>query len=402
MRLQFNFKYFVFLLVNIFALYNLIPFPLNVVINSFLCFLIVVIDKSFCKKLGIKFYFWLLCTITITFISLMFLMFKGLYFGLEKNLKAIVIGAYNFFYIFILYVEYSDLDFDFNIKFIFIFQLIVEGISFIRYINTYTVHRFHGTFPEPVVMGFWCGVCFFIVLLQFESKWKYIIALFLIYILYFHCKAKFALLAFPLAIFFALFYRITVSKRQNILLVLIFIVIIGLYALNSTYIIIKYLTFIKNHIEINATNTFVTRFFYLLEALQNLFINPFGVGFGLEYELYYPYFQPYIEIANNVGVDTSEISQYINPNTIIEKESISIISGHFGMVGILIYLAYFLKIRRQICKRKFLVNALMLYVFFESFFCITFYGNLVFIYAKIAINKYLNTSKIQPKGCYLC
>ena len=387
-------KYFILFLVTLESLFNIIPFPFYLIVNTFLCALLVYVDSSFFKKLTYNFYLWFFFTIAITFLTFVFLIFTHIEYGIDKNIKAIVIGLYNFFYIFILYVEYSDIEFNNNVKLIFGFQIVVEIMYFFSYLKSTRISRFHGSFPEPVVMGFWLGVCFFIVLLQFKTKFKHLVALLLLYILYFHSKAKFALLCFPLALLLSIPCKVKKSKPFFYYLLFSFVcILICLYAFFSNYIISLYFKLIRKFFDFDSTNTFVTRFFYLFSSLKSVVTNPFGTGFGLEYEYYYPYFDWYIELANNCNVDTSELIHYVDPNTIVEKDSISVITGHFGLFGLLFYLYNIIKLESKVVRNKYLVYCLIIFVFLESCVCITFYGNLMFVFAQICVNSFTNNKK---------
>lgn len=384
-----NLRYFIFSFFTIDYVFGLIPFPFSVLINTFLCFLLFYNNKALHKHLNKKFIYWLLFSFAITFITFFYLIQKGLNYELDKNMKSIVVNFYNIFFTIFLYIEFGECEFNTKIKRLFILQLCIELLSFMFYINTPTTHRFKGTFVEPVVMGFWLGIAIFILLLNFRTKIKYILVFILIYILYFFCKAKFAMIALPLALVFAFTYKLKKGKYERIILLFIFLFFLLFFSIFIDQITEIFFIQISKRIPLNATNTFTTRFFYFFSALKNTFLRPFGYGFGLEYEYYYSFFEPYISLANKFHLDTSELMNYINPDTIIEKESISVIVGHFGLIGFIIYLNSFFKIQARINKKKYLSNALLLFVFLESCITMHFYVNILFIYAKIALNPFL-------------
>ena len=398
-----DFKYFIFFFFTIDYLFSIIPFPLNIAINTILCLLLFYNNKSIHEHLSKKFMYWLLFTLAITFITLFYLICKGLNYGLDKNIKSIIINFYNVFFTLFLYIEFGESKFNTKIKNLFIIQLGIELLAFIKYLQYPTIHRFRGTFAEPVVMGFWLGIAIFILLLNFRAKIKYIFAIILIYILYFHCKAKFAMIAFPIALLVAFSYKLKKNKYFRIISIGFVLLLLLIYSIYSEQIIALFFRQISKHVPLDATNTFTTRFFYLLTSLKNTFIRPFGYGFGLEYEYYSPYFESYISLANYFKLDTSELVNYVNPDTIIEKESISVIIGHFGLVGLIIYIYNFVKVQESINKKKYLANALLLFVFIESCITMHFYVNILFIYAKIALNDFLKKRElVYDKYNYTC
>ena len=233
-----------------------------------------------------------------------------------------------------------------------------------KYIMQDGTGRFKGTFSEPVVMGFMLGISIFYVLIKFNTWIKYPVTGILIYILFFECKAKFAVIALPLAIFVALGGKYKFRHFWNFIIAAAFvgIIILSYYVRNNVDIS---LSFIGEHFGRNSS--FFTRFFFIFTAMIKLVKYPIGTGFGLNYEYFYG-MDSLLDLGRSLGMDTSEVRSYIENQSgaFSSKDSFSMIISSFGIVGIIICLMIIKKLLTMKVIKRHLIRGLVVFIIFEA------------------------------------
>lgn len=256
-------------------------------------------------------------------------------------------------------------------------------------------NRFHGTFSEPAIMGFYLGIMFFLVLIYMNSKWKYMIAGAIVYVLYFACKAKFALIAFPIAIIVAVLTEKKFIKGLGIVFTISMVgclFLLSLLALNNPKSIFN---FIVSNFGDNAS--FGDRFYFLVVSLRSIIVYPFGTGYGLNYEYYYRSVHDLVPLMKRVVLDASEIitataigSQF----GMNGKETVSHLICIYGIPGIILYLKYIGHLINLKVKHKGLIRGLIVFVFVESIVTIDIFMGYCIPLVLIVIMT-INTCRIQ-------
>jgi hypothetical protein len=252
--------------------------------------------------------------------------------------------------------------------------------------------RFQGSFSEPSYLGMCLGVTALLVLLIFRSKIRYLTAFVLVFILYYACRAKFAIISLPIAFFVG----ICCSKLPRInyiypylLLLFIFCIIAFFYkeTIDKLYFFISQLESKKE-----STGTYVTRFAFLFISAKELFHYPLGTGIGLNFEYFREGIKDAIITANRYNLYTSEIEGYLfDSRNFGSKETLSIIISSFGIIGLFFYVKHFLFYLGQKYKNQIICNVLISFILLQSIFTASILSSvsIVFIlYTRMALYEF--------------
>lgn len=386
-RFGFLYSYFVLIWFMLTGLFNgimlyFVGIKIKVVIDSLLALGLIFFNAN-TRRISYKqicffsFYYFLTC------ISLL-LHINNNHYGFQKLMNNVILTSISYLNLFILYKTFEKRYFTKGIKKLFKIQILLNIILFIFYLlfNKKTGiighsiiqififqdfnGRFQGTFAEPGYLGFWLGASAFISLLVFERKQGFSLFILLLFILYTSCKAKFALIAIPIAILFSLFHFRIFFSKYNLNLILLFI-IICLCSLFWLFVTEKFFYFLSQYISKDGSSTFVTRFSFLFTSFKDICLYPIGHGFGLNYEIFQPVLLDIIPIADKLGLETSELVGYMtDPNNMGSKETFSLISTSCGFFGIAIYFLYFKHLLCIKYYKNFIATSLILFCLIES------------------------------------
>lgn len=299
----------------------------------------------------------------------------------------------------------------------------IELIAYVIYINTRTINyvwsseiqysilqdwtgRFSGTFSEPVNMGFYLGLMVFVVLLSFNNWVKYPLLAFLVYIIYFSCKAKLTLVALPAAFLFVIFIIRNVKIKEDSRTLIYIFIIIAAILLSVGYIFpnsvlnfvgkISTITSASNFVtgNRNVSDSFSTRFFFMLAAARNLLIYPFGSGYGMNYEYFGAAFQDLKGLFYKNGISVWELSSYTSEAAAAgmgAKDTYSYVACAYGLPGLYILLKEFSKAANRTYSSNLLCRSLVTFVFFEAvlsanIFSTTYLPYIILVY--LVLNEY--------------
>jgi hypothetical protein len=373
------FLLFVFVMCNL--KYNI---TINKAVFYFFCFYIFLTFYFLIFYVNDNSYgFMKLCrNVIINIFYLLFNIILFLYSG-EKNinkyrkrlLKFIVLLEMAFFVYFILYNKKDGL----------LGHSLLQVIIF----QDFWGERFQGTFSEPSHLGFCLGVCALLILLVCKSNLKYFISFVLVFILYYACRAKFALFSLPIAFLIGVLYSKSfkinyVYPYLLLLLLFSFIAIFYMPVIGKFYSLISQLESRRD-----LTATYVTRFSFLFISIKELFHYPLGEGMGLNYEYFRDGLKEIIVAANKSNLNTYEIKGYLtNPRNFGSKETLSIVISSFGLVGLFFYIKYFIIIFKRKYHGQIICNTLILFIFLQSIFSTSVTSSVVIVfllYARMAL-----------------
>lgn len=368
------------------------------------------------QKFSIKEILFISFYLFMTNLSLI-LYFEKNHYGFTKLFNNSILSIICFSNFYLLYKLFKNEFFTKSISFLFKLQVFIE-IGFFIYFVLYNKNnglfgksiiqifllqdfsgRFQGSFSEPSCLGLWLGAAIFIIFLLYRKFFSYLIGFIFIFALYNSCKAKFALIAFPISIIISvIFYKIKYfSTYRNdiiklkfdyhIFLLFFFICIFSFYWHQLTF---SFYCFIANVFEKEGSGTYVTRFGFLLSSIKDICIYPLGHGIGMNYEAFQSVVTDIIPIANNAGLDTFELRGYkIDPNNMGSKETFSMLASTFGFLGIYLYFMFFKNLLSNHYCHKFLSFSLIAFIFFETLIT----GNIIsdsaffiLIFSKMALN----------------
>ena len=329
------------------------------------------------------------------------------HYGFQKLLNNVILTCVSYVNLFIVFFTFDLHPFTKTIARLFKFQIFLTLIFYVFYIlfnkqSGILKHsfiqifilqdwtgRFQGTFAEPGYLGFWLGSAAFISLLVFRKRLGYPLSILLLFILYTACKAKFALIAVPLALVCSsLPIKYFFSKYHVSLFFRFFcICVFSLFWDSFTQ---NFFEIISHFIPSDGSSTYVTRFSFLLTSIKDICMFPFGHGFGLNYEVFHPILTDIIPRADSVGLETEELRGYFsNPNNMGSKETFSLFATSCGFIGIAVYFLYFKKLLCFHYHKSFFSVALILFCFVESFFTGNVTGDAYFfmlLFIKMALN----------------
>jgi hypothetical protein len=274
-------------------------------------------------------------------------------FDIVKLLLQTIVSAFVFFSFFITYnaltksiVSENDFFVERSIKLIGIFfflNLLTALYVGILYLNGHQVIDFNGRFlfvspislrvngffTEPSYLGFYCGF-FGILVYSVFRNWKSLaISVFSLVLLTFVIGAKFAYIAFILAIFLA--YPLSKVSSSHIRFLLYFS-LITIYAVASanydSYLMNKYISML----DYEDQGSFVTRIGYVSSSLRFITTHPLGQGFGGWINGSLPYMKDVISFTN--GLRNGELIEEIATGVdFLPKESFSMMIFMFGWLG---------------------------------------------------------------------
>ena len=342
----------------------------------------------------------------LSFFSLIFYVNNN-HYGFEKLLKNVVLTVFVSFNYFVLYKTFYKNTFTTYLYILLGFQIFITlflAIFFFLYNkNTgYLGHsivqivvfqdwegRFQGTFSEPSFLGVWLGSTIFLLPLLWKSCFSYFISGIFIFILYSFCKAKFALLAFPIALGGAVVIKRCVLKSVFKQIWLYFS-LICLFSLFFTQFVNIFFSFVCQFFGLDGSATYVTRFGLLFASLQNICFYPLGTGFGFQYETLQNIFTEIIPIADKFNLDTNELLGYrLNPNSMGSKETVSFVTSTAGFLGIFLFISYFKKLLNSRYNHTIASTGLILFLFIEFFItsnAIAHPAFFILLFSKIALN----------------
>lgn len=405
MKVKSLYSIFVLFYITLIGLFNgvtllFLSVPVQLSINIILLFFLICFDRSiliFTYKEILFITFYLFFTILVTLCY-----FTHNTYGFDKLLKNVILSIINILELYLFYKHFKSKKIIYGYKLIFIFQILIQivflllfifrkklGIPLIRgFILQDWSGRFQGSFSEPSCLGLWLGAMTFCLLMLKKTKIKYCFAIICLYILYSFCKAKFALLAVPLALVISPMRKINLSKKNNYELFFC-CVIISVVCVFYDSLLKLFFYLISCLFDKEGSATYVTRFLFILSSIQNANLFPIGRGVGLNYEIYQQGLYEVISVANSYDLETWELLGYRNnPNCLGDKSTFSYILSNFGYLGLFVFLTF---IKSQIQKHKdnFFAICLILFLFFESVFSgnmISFSAFPVIIFSKMALN----------------
>lgn len=354
------------------------------------------------ELLFISFYF------SLTLLSLLFY-FDNNHYGFQKLLNNVILTLVSFYNFYLVYKVFKDECFSPKISFLFKFQIFIEfclyiffvlynkknGILGITPIQLFVLQdwsgRFQGSFSEPSSLGLWFGISIFIIFILYRNFLGYVIGGVFLFALYNACKAKFALIAFPLVLIFAFVLRkISLSDLKNnysIFLVFFFICAISLFWKPFTSF---FFSIIAKLFDKTGSATYVTRFGFMLSSLKDICLYPLGHGVGMNYEVFQNIFSDIVPIAKKVNLEVWELEGYkLNPNNMGSKDTFSLFATTCGFVGIYFYFSFFNNLLKKKYLHKFFSISLISFCFIESLVT----GNVIsdsaffiLLFAKMALN----------------
>jgi hypothetical protein len=356
----------------------------------------------------IVFYIFLSCFFLIFFV-------ENNYYGFEKLVKNVIIMTFYFLFYFSLFKYSEKISLDKFELCLLQFTVLCEIVLFFIYILYNKKNglignsviqmiilqdfsgRFQGTFSEPSFLGFFLGTMALNVLIL-KLRCKYLISLLFVFILYYACGAKFALLSLPIASITG-FFCIHFPKIKSIYLFLFLCFLICFIAYFYDDIINKFYMYIKRYIQDEeSTGTFVTRFSFIFIAINKILLFPIGTGFGMNYEYFHDGLFKIINSAKSYHLSTFEIENYLNTTkNFSSKETFSVITSSFGFIGLFYYIKYFSKCLNETYNKKLICNILILFIFLQSLLSSSIFTSLpvsfVFVlYSRMALNE--NRKKI--------
>lgn len=370
---------------------------------------LVVINQSY-KKINKRLIFFI--SFYIAFTSLwIFLYFNSTLYGIDRLLRNCIVLWMQFLICILLYLEYGKYLFDGFIKKIFYFQIIIELFFYLWWIgyNRKTgilgktvvsmfilqdwTGRFQGSYGEPSYMGFWLGaVVFELLILSFsQKKNKFInIVLSIIFgiVIFSACKAKFVLISFP-AVFFLSLIVIPNKKRTPYFILLVFL-LLALFSLNYDRILNAFLEILHKHVDYKSSSTFSTRFCYIFSAIDKMFYYPIGQGIGINFEYFDSGIRKFVPIARRNHLIVDELVRTFHTfKGNGTKETFSQITANFGLVGLTLFISFFMDAYNKKYKVKWISRALIIFLFLQSFIANNIYmvnQFMVVLYAKIILN----------------
>jgi hypothetical protein len=250
--------------------------------------------------------------------------------------------------------------------------------------------RFQGSFSEPSGCGWYLACMFFLVILLYKSKIKYIIALLILYILYFACQAKFILIGLPFSLFINIFMnRLKIIDKRPLVFLLIFIICISGLLVDN--IMNGFYFNLAKIIPSEDSGTYVTRFSFIFASLENIPKYPLGSGFGTNFEVFRDNMEKISILCEQYGLSTWEIRGYLTDMTAFgPKETFSMMASIFGFIGIYIYVSFFLNLYNISFYNSYICKSLILFAFLESIFSKSFFGSvgiLPLLYCRMALNE---------------
>jgi len=389
------------------GVYNFfVSLPVRMLMDLSLLLLMILPDKI---KINYKAVCLMAFSLLLTFLFLL-LYYNDNHFGIQNLiLNAIATGFYVLFFM-LLYFKASVYPIGKYVKFILSFFLLVNIVLFGLYLLYNKTNgllgktsvqiiifqdwtgRFQGTFSEPSILGFYLGCMFFIVMLAYRGKWKYGLALLILYMIYFANQAKFVLIGLPAAVFVTMITsKISIHDHKPFMFAVICVVCVA--ALNIDNVMQVFYSGLSDVLgNKEKSGTFVTRFSFIFAAIKNLCKYPLGTGFGMNYEYFYDTIPEIVSIANAHNLDTSEIQGYLtSKRNFGSKETFSFAVSSLGFIGLYLLSKYFCILYNRRYYRAFVCKALVLFIFLEIIFSMNMFigaGMLSIIYSRMAINGY--------------
>lgn len=404
-----KYNYFVLFWFTITGLFNglcilIVGSSKKILIDTILVMGLCFVSKKL-RKISIKEILFISFYLFVTMVSLVFY-FNNNHYGIVKLCKNVVLTTLVFSNFYVMYRFYKDEKFSLPISRLFLLQVLIElalYIFFILYnkkdgilgktpvqllvLQDWT-GRFQGSFSEPSCLGLWLGIAIFIFFILYKNFLGYLVGLVFTFALYNACKAKFAMLALPIALIFSFFSRYSFSKSNSLIFFMLFFVcMISLFWHSFTGL---FFSVIAKLFEKEGSATYVTRFGFLLSSMQNICSYPLGQGFGMNYERFQNLFTDIVPIAKGVNLETWELEGYwLDPNNMGSKETFSLLVTTFGFIGIGLYLSYFKNLLLKKYVHKFFAFSMIAFCFIESLIT----GNImsdsaffILLFAKMALN----------------
>ena len=210
-----------------------------------------------------------------------------------------------------------------------------------------------------------------------------------LYMLYFSCGAKFALLAIPLVFILSPIIKY-LKKDMNILFIQIIFILITFIALFWENSILYFFSLLKAFLNGETSATYSTRFGFLFSTIDKLPRFPFGQGIGMNYEYYQNLIYDFAPKIEGIGFETWEILGYkTDPVCLGPKDTFSVIGSSFGFLGLFLYFAMYFNLISKKYYHKKIVGMLILFCFIESIISTTVFssaGFFIFLFARMAIN----------------
>lgn len=330
-------------------------------------------------------------------------------YGFAKLAKNVVLTCFYIIFYITLFVYSENQIIDKFKKYLLVLIVLLEIILFVYYVlynkNNGLIKRsmiqvvifqdwtgrFQGSFSEPSYLGMCLGTAALLVLLILKSNIKYLLSSLLIFILYYACQAKFAMLSLPIAFLLGIRY-LKLPKLSYIYLYLILLLAFSYIAIFYEWFMDK-LYFLISKIEENkeSTGTYVTRASFLFISIKELFFFPVGTGMGLNFEYFRPGIKEAIVAATKHSLSTLEINGYLlNSDNFGSKETLSIIISSFGIVGLFFYIKYFLIHLGKRYKNQIICYVLIFFILLQSIFTSSIVSSvsIVFVlYARMVLNE---------------
>jgi hypothetical protein len=332
-------------------------------------------------------------------------------YGFMKLIKNVILTTFYLIFYIILFIYSDGKNLDGFKKGLFVLIVLLEIVLFVFYVlynknngllgnsplqivifQDYGEGRFQGSFSEPSYLGMCLGVTALLVLLISKSRIRYLVGFVLVFILYYACRAKFAMVSLPLA-FLAGICCLKLPRINYIypyLLLLFSLCFIALFYEDFVNKMFYFISQLEGKKE--STGTYVTRSAFLFTSIKELFYYPIGMGMGLNFEYFREGMQKIIVTANRYNLYTSEIRGYLfDSDNFGSKETLSVIISSFGITGLLFYIKNFSFYLGKKYKNQVICNILIFFIFLQSVLTTSIVSsvNIIFIlYAKMALHEH--------------
>lgn len=356
-------------------------------------------DIKINERMGFFWIFFVLMSVVMLCIY-----FPSLHYALVVNIKNIIDSALHALTNLILLNYFITKRADKIIYHILSFSIVVEIVMYILYlmfnkidgmIAKTNIHiiimqdydgRFQGSFIEPGAMGFWCGIAIISALILGKSKLKYVISALFLYILFTVCRAKFAVIALPAAFIIAFLFCAHVKIKSNVLesqKVIFFLLVI--FSVGAYIFPVHIFGFISR--TFGDTDSFSTRFYFIIAALRNIIIFPIGTGYGWSFEYFYKLLDGLKSSIFKAHMPVTELMSYTSDASAVGmsgKETFSYLTCSYGFIGLFLYAKIIYERLNSVYRKNYLCKTLILFIFIESLITWNIFDNSLFPFVLVS------------------
>jgi hypothetical protein len=218
--------------------------------------------------------------------------------------------------------------------------------------------RMSSTFSEPSYLGFYVGFCALLFRSRFPTQASIWFIAFSGGVLFFLVGAKFAVIAYPLALLLG-----PVVHRMSMLSirVMLYGIFIALFLATNLgldgYVYRQWLS----DIDYENQQTFVTRFAYTFSSLSHLTLHPLGTGFGGWMFTLPEYMSTTIGLTRGLG-NEEIVDQLATGFNFAPKDSTSVVLLLAGWLGVVGFVEGFVLLLRIGKKHRAIGAVMVLYV----------------------------------------